>query len=250
MRPLDAARCPDVSLARGSPERPRPKAAGVEGRRRGATVTTIYRRLRQACGPQHWWPAQTPFEVMVGAILTQATAWHNAQQAVARLRRAGGLTGRGLLALTPARLVAAVRPAGFGRQKARRLRTFARWLVAEHAGEASRLFRRPWQAVRRELLTLPGIGPETADAMLLYAGGQPVFVVDAYTRRVFRRHGLAQGREPYDTVQALVMRRLRGARQYNEFHALLVETGKRWCHRRDPDCVACPLGVFPRRLTE
>jgi len=210
------------------------------------SLRRIYGRLLRALGPQGWWPARSPFEVILGAVLTQATRWHNAEQALARLRREGALRPRRLLALPPGRLARAVRPAGFFRQKARRLRAVTRWYVARYGGRADRMFRRPWRLLREELLAIPGIGPETADTILLYAGGAPVFVVDAYTRRVLRRHRLIGPRATDEAIQQTAMRALGDdAARYNECHALLVELGKRFCHRRDPECGRCPLGALP-----
>ena len=214
-----------------------------------ATLRAMDRRLRRAFGPQGWWPARTPFEMMVGAVLTQATAWRNVEQAIGRLRRAGALRPRRFLALRRMELEGAIRPAGYFRQKATRLRVFARWYMTRYAGSARRMFRTPWPALRRELLALHGIGPETADAILLYAGAAPVFVVDAYTVRVFTRHRLLDRQATYDAVQQLAMRALpTDAALYNEFHALLVAVGKRYCHRRSPDCAQCPLGDLPHTI--
>lgn len=203
----------------------------------------IYRRLLGAFGPQGWWPASSPFEMMVGAILTQATNWHNVERAIERLKRAGALHPRRILALRNGRLERAIQPAGYFRQKAKRLRGFSRWYVRRYAGLAGRMFRTPWPVLRQELLALHGIGPETADSILLYAGGAPVFVVDAYTIRVFRRHRLIGDEASYEQVQRAAMGALPArAKLYNEFHALLVAVGKRYCHRRHPDCRRCPLG--------
>ncbi|MBI2104883.1 MAG: endonuclease III domain-containing protein [Candidatus Omnitrophica bacterium] len=214
-----------------------------------ATLRIIYRRLLRAFGPQGWWPARTSFEMMAGAVLTQATNWRNVERAIERLRRAGALRPQRLLALRRGELEDAIRPAGYFRQKAKRLQAFARWYAARYAGSARRMFRTPWPALRRELLGLHGIGPETADSILLYAGAQPVFVIDAYTIRVFARHRLLGRRAAYDAVQRLAMRALPAdAALYNEFHALLVAVGKRYCHRRAPDCAQCPLGDLPHTI--
>ncbi len=213
------------------------------------SLQVMYRRLATAFGPQHWWPADSAFEMMVGAILTQATNWHNVEQAIARLRQAGALSPRGLLALTSARLRRCVRPAGYFRQKATRLRQYARWYLRRFNGRPERLFAVAWPHLRAQLLELHGVGPETADSILLYAGEQPVFVVDAYTQRIFRRHGLIDATADYDQTQRLVMQRLRpSAGRYKEFHALLVAVGKRYCRRRDPHCESCPLGSWPHTL--
>jgi len=185
---------------------------------------------------------------MAGAILTQATNWRNVEQAIAGLRRAGALRPRGLLALRKERLERAIRPAGYFREKAARLRRFTRWYVTRYAGLTRRMFRTPWRILREEFLSLHGIGPETADSMLFYAGEQPVFVVDAYTTRVLRRHRLIRAGARYEDIQRAAMRALPAeAKVYNEFHALLVAVGKRYCHRRDPDCTQCPLGDFPHQ---
>ena len=184
--------------------------------------------------------------MMAGAILTQATSWHNVEQALGRLRRAGCLSAARIAALPLPRLERLVQPAGYFRQKARRLRIFARWYLARCGGRPERLFRTPWQALRQELLVLHGIGPETADSILCYAGGRPVFVVDAYTARIFRRHRLIAPGASYDQIQRLVMDALpETGNVYNELHASLVAVGKRHCVRRHPDCRRCPLGDLP-----
>jgi len=202
----------------------------------------IYQRLYSAFGPQHWWPGETPFEVMVGAVLTQNTNWANVERAIARLKRAG-LLEPGRLAGCPERLLARlIRPAGYFNVKARRLRAFMDWY-------RSRVGDRPLTALRgvrtarlrEELLSIPGIGPETADSILLYALGRRVFVVDAYTLRVLSRHGLIGPGASYDRVQRLFHEVLpRSTRLYNEYHALLVRLGKSVCRPR-PACDRCPL---------
>ena len=213
------------------------------------SVRVIYRRLFRAFGPQHWWPAESPFEMMAGAILAQATNWHNVEAAMERLQRLGGLSPRRLVAMPRRRLEQAIRPAGYFRQKAQRLAHFTRWYLTRSRGQPRRLFRTPWPALRRELVSLRGIGPETADSMLLYAGQQPVFVVDAYTRRVFARHRLSDDDATYDELQQLVMQEFpASAAVYNEYHALLVAVGKRFCHRRRPACERCPLDDLPHRM--
>lgn len=206
----------------------------------------FYRRLSARFGPQRWWPADSPFEMMVGAILTQATNWQNVERAIDRLRREGALRPRRLAVMPTARLARLIRPAGYFRQKTKRLRAFSRWYVRRYGASPRRMFRTPLGALRSELLGLHGIGPETADSMLLYAGGQPIFVVDAYTTRVLTRHRLIPPRATYAEIQAMVMDTLPArAPLYNEFHALLVAVGKRCCHRRNPDCADCPLDDLP-----
>lgn len=210
------------------------------------SLRILYHGLFNAFGPQGWWPAKGPFEVMVGAILTQATNWHNVEQAITRLKAARGLHPRRLLAMPRRHLEEAIRPTGYFRQKAERLQRFSQWFVARYGGSAHRMFRTPWQVLREEFLALHGIGPETADSILLYAGGQPVFVIDAYTTRILRRHRLIGRRSRYEDVQQLMMRAVpKQASLYNEFHALLVAVGKRFCHRTQPDCEHCPLGHLP-----
>jgi endonuclease-3 related protein len=211
-----------------------------------ASVSTLYQRLFQALGPQRWWPARTPFEMMVGAILTQATNWRNVEQAIQRLRAARALHPHRLATMPRARLERLIRASGYFRQKAKRLQQFCRWYIQRYAANARRMFQTPWPALRRELLALHGIGPETADSILLYAGRQPVFVVDAYTTRIFQRHRLIPAQATYAVVQALAMRQLPAdVTVYNESHALLVAVGKRFCHRQAPDCHRCPLGDLP-----
>ena len=210
----------------------------------------MYRALQRRLGPQRWWPARTRFEVMVGAILTQNTAWHNVERAIANLRRSRALSARALADMPPARLARLIRPSGYFTQKAKKLRRFSRWYLKRCGARPSRLFRGDPLELRAELLQLWGIGPETADSILLYAGGRPLAVVDAYTRRILARHGLLRGDEPYEEIQRRLMRWLPPrAGDYNEHHALLVEVGKRWCHRRNPACEQCPLGAFPHRIT-
>lgn len=213
---------------------------------RRTPLRIIYRRLFDAFGPQRWWPAESPFEMMLGAILTQATNWHNVEQAIARLKRTGPLQPRRLVAMPSSRLERAIQPSGYFRQKARRVKAFSRWYVTRYGGNIRRMFRTPWSRLRGELLALHGIGPETADSMLLYAGHQPVFVVDAYTTRVFRRHRIIQAGSTYEQVQRVAMRELPAQTTlYNEFHALLVAVGKGYCHRRVPNCEHCPLRALP-----
>jgi endonuclease-3 related protein len=184
--------------------------------------------------------------MMAGAILTQATNWHNVECALARLRRAGCLSPARIAALPLPRLQRLIRPAGYFRQKARRLRQFARWYLDRYGGRPQRMFGTPWRTLRQELLALDGIGPETADSILCYAGRQPVFVVDAYTARIFRRHRLLRPGASYDRIQTFVMDALPDTgHDYNELHALLVAVGKRHCARRHPDCRRCPLGDLP-----
>jgi endonuclease III related protein len=206
-----------------------------------ARLLRLYRALLVHHGPQRWWPARTPFEVAVGAILTQHTAWAGAARAVAALRVARRLTAHRLAACDLATLGALVRPAGTWRLKARRLRDFTRWLLARFGGDFRAMRRAPLVQLRRELLAVPGLGPETADAILLYAARRPVFVADAYTRRVLERHRLLASDADYETARTFLESHLPSDPVlFNEFHALLVAAAKSHC-RTIPQCETCPL---------
>ncbi|MEO0079980.1 MAG: endonuclease III domain-containing protein [candidate division WOR-3 bacterium] len=199
----------------------------------------IFQRLYQTFGSQHWWPAETPFEVMVGAVLTQNTAWDNVVKALKGLKERRLLTPEALARLRPATLGRHIRPCGYYNVKARRLLELVHWLKSRGGIEAVR--RLPTARLRQELLALKGIGPETADSILLYALNRPVFVVDAYTRRILSRHNLINGDEPYEQIRALFEDNLpRRVRLFNEFHALLVKLAKSHCRSR-PLCNGCPL---------
>jgi endonuclease-3 related protein len=201
-----------------------------------------YERLFAFYGPQGWWPGETPFEVVVGAILTQNTAWKGAEKALAALRQEGVLTPRKMDLLPLPRLASLIRPSGYYNVKARRLKSFLRFLRESYGLSMRRLAATPLQRARKELLTVDGIGPETADSILLYAAGRPAFVVDAYTRRILSRHHLVAAGIPYHALQEFIVARIpRDAGLYNEFHALLVSLGKQFCRPRAPRCDACPL---------
>jgi endonuclease-3 related protein len=203
-----------------------------------------FRLLRKHFGAQSWWPGRTRFEIILGALLTQHTAWSNVEQALENLRSAGLLSPHKLSQVSLARLNRLLRPSGTYRQKSRMVRRFLRYLNKDYGGALDRMFRLPAWHLRAELLQLPGVGPETVDAILLYAGGHPAFVIDAYTRRILQRHGLAHGRGHYTQLQELFESQLpRDAVLYNEYHALLVAAGKTFCHSRNPDCASCPLGM-------
>lgn len=237
-----------------------------------AMVRSLYRKLARSWGQQHWWPAETPFEVIVGAILTQHTSWTNVERALASLRAAGALSVTGIREVPLLRLQELVHSSGYYRQKARRLKDFVSFLDEKHAGSLETMFATPTDQLRAELLSLKGIGPETADAILLYAGNHEIFVVDAYTRRVLERHGAIDGRASYDQVRTLVQRALQGEKPlvavksmppnkvpvhepsamsttqrspvsqvYNEIHGLFVQVGKHYCLKQGPRCEACPL---------
>ena len=212
----------------------------------------MYDRLWSAYGPQHWWPADSPTEVVIGAILTQNTAWTNVERAIGNLRQAAALDFKVLRDLPEPELAELIRPSGTYRVKARRLKALVDRLWEFHDGSLESLLGGEIETARRRLLDIPGIGPETADAILLYAGHRPTFVVDAYTMRVLRRHFIVQAMpacrsdaDDYESVRARFHDALpRKAELFNEYHALLVEVGKRHCRVR-AHCDGCPLDVFP-----
>ena len=188
----------------------------------------LYNRLLNAYGPQHWWPAETAFEIMVGAVLTQNTAWINVEQAIANLKDAGKLALNPMSRMTERRLARLIRPSGYFNVKARRLKALCSWLQA--AGGVHRLRRIPTERLRPALLTVHGIGPESADAILLYAFKRPVFVIDAYTRRLLKTLNLSYGDEPYDVLRSGFESALAAdAAMFNEYHALIVRHAKEKC---------------------
>jgi endonuclease-3 related protein len=216
---------------------------------RSPSLRAIYRRLVRHFGPAGWWPGETPFEVCLGAILVQNTSWTNVERALECVRGAGRLSFEGLSALSAARIAALIRPSGTFRVKAARVRAFLDFLGSAYGGRVEAMRAEdPW-VLRRRLLGVHGIGPETADSIALYAAGQPLFVVDAYTRRAFTRLGLLQsGALGYDEVQRFFMDRLpRDAALFNDYHAQIVRLGKEICRPR-PRCGACPLEtICPKR---
>ncbi len=244
-----------------------------------AQIREFFLALYKAWGRQHWWPARSRFEVIVGAFLTQNTAWTNVEKAMARLRQAGVLSIDGIRRTPQAKLERFIRSAGYFRQKAQRLKNFVAYLDRRYAGSLTRMFATPTQQLRSELLRLNGIGSETADSILLYAGNHPVFVVDAYTRRILERHGLVSPSASYDDIRRVFENALRDtklpavpmpgapahrmprgsshqpsrmsqaqraplAQVYNEMHGLLVGLGKNLCQKSRALCQQCPLGVF------
>ena len=242
-------------------------------------IRAFYQTLFRAWGRQHWWPAQSSFEVVVGAFLTQNTAWTNVEKAMAQLRRARVLSLSGIRNTPLPQLEQLIRSAGYFRQKAARLKNFVAYLDERHAGSLGRMFARPTAELREELLALNGIGPETADSILLYAGQHPVFVVDAYTRRILDRHRILPPGATYDDIRNLfetalgaaefvsqceselhalatpddtshppsrisAVRRSATAQVYNEMHGLMVGVGKKFCLKSKPLCDQCPLRMF------
>ena len=243
-------------------------------------IQVYYRALLRAWGPQHWWPAQSQFEMIVGAYLTQNTAWTNVEKALANLRAARVLNLTGIRKIRLAELERLIRPAGYFRQKAKRIKLFVKFLDRRYQGSLKKMLARPTKDLRAELLSLHGIGPETADSILLYAGNHPVFVVDAYTRRILARHGIFSEDADYDEIRELLERALQpvansvshepgreslpaglfGAAHlpsamstakrtpqvqvYNEMHGLIVGVGKNYCRKSQPRCDECPLQSF------
>jgi endonuclease III related protein len=211
----------------------------------GALLQELYQKLWEAWGPQNWWPADTPFEVAVGAILTQNTNWANVSRAIAALKGQDLLDPQALHDLPEAELARLIRPAGYYNVKARRLKNFLDFLSNHFGNSMARLAAADLASLRPALLSINGVGPETADSILLYALAKPTFVVDAYTFRVLSRHGLIAEACPYEELRQLFMDHLPAqASLYQEFHALLVRLGKEWC-RPQPRCAACPAEGWP-----
>lgn len=205
-------------------------------------LAEMYRRLDAAYGDQRWWPGETPFEVAVGAVLTQNTAWPNVEKAIANLKTAGLLEPSALSRLAPSEIARLIKPAGYYNVKARRLRAFLEFLREEYGGDVAAMSRERVSTVRPKLLAVRGIGPETADSILLYACGLPTFVVDAYTYRVLHRHGLADEAATYDELKELFEANVEAdVALYNQYHALLVRVGRERCRKREPRCAGCPL---------
>ncbi len=238
-------------------------------------IRQFFEVLYQRWGRQHWWPAETSLEVIVGAYLTQNTAWTNVEKALGQLRRAGVLSVEGIRSVEIGELERLIRSAGYFRQKAARLKRFVSFLDERYGGSLERMFAHPTENLRRELLALNGVGPETADSILLYAGQHPIFVVDAYTRRILERHSLAKPSAKYDQIRGLVEGALNSAKLshlaeidpatlpkgschapstmstaarcgqaqvFNEMHGLIVGVGKNYCLKSKPKCDECPLG--------
>jgi len=207
----------------------------------GQALINIYRRLLAHFGPQHWWPAKEPFEVIVGAILTQSAAWGNVEKAIANLRAAEALSPGALRRLSRPKLAKLVHPCGYYNAKALKLKSFAFWLGNHYDDDLDSLFANDTDDLRRQLLSIHGIGQETADSILLYAANKPIFVIDAYTRRIISRLGLTPEKDSYAAYQAFFMEHLPSdAELFNEYHALLVCLGKNVCRKR-PLCQQCCL---------
>lgn len=202
----------------------------------------IFRRLYSEFGPQHWWPAEDSFEVVVGAILTQGTNWLNVEKAIARLKAKNALEPRKLFRMSHAKISALIKSAGYHNIKAGRIKEFLKFFFGVYQGDLKKMSQEEARKLRKLLLAVKGIGPETADSILLYALNKPVFVVDAYTKRIFSRHRLIKEKADYAEVQDIFMRNLKGnAKMFNEYHALLVRLAKDYCRKQDPKCGICPL---------
>jgi endonuclease-3 related protein len=226
-------------VGRGSTERALPE------------LRVYYDALMEAYGPQHWWPGQTRFEVIVGAILTQNTSWSNVERAIAELRREKLLSVAGIERVTVEKLSLLIRSSGYFRQKARKLKAFVEFLRERYDGSLDKMFASPTTDLREQLFAVHGIGPETADSILLYAGGHAVFVVDAYTRRILERHDLTRGKYTYEEIRRLFETNLPADPDiFNEYHALIVHTGKHFCRKRRALCEGCALRPFLPRSPE
>ena len=206
------------------------------------TLLSIYRRLFAAFGPQGWWPGETPFEVIVGAILTQSAAWTNVEKAISNLKEASLLTPSSLLKVSQPELAILIHSCGYYNMKAKKLLSFVKWLDSRFGGSLEKMFVQDDRSLRLELLKIYGIGEETADSILLYAGNKPVFVIDAYTRRIIGRLGLPVSGPQYGDYQRLFIRHLDAdLTLFNEYHALLVALGKNCCLKNNPSCELCCL---------
>lgn len=205
----------------------------------------IYKTLRAKYGHQKWWPGDTRFEIILGAILTQNTSWTNVEKAIGVLKKNGRLKVEAVHQMPEGKLAGFIRSAGYFNIKANRIKNFTNHLYRAYDGSLSKMFRRPGDSLREELLEIKGIGPETADSILLYAGKKPFFVVDAYTKRVFSRHQFFPASGSYEEVQRFFMTRLKpSVPLYNDYHAQIVNLAKAHCFKRNPDCDACPLNFL------
>ncbi|MHC4122207.1 MAG: endonuclease III domain-containing protein [Planctomycetota bacterium] len=214
----------------------------------GEKLIEIYRLLLDHFGHQHWWPGETKFEIIVGAILTQNTNWGNVEKAIANLKSKDYLTAEKLYSLNINELASLIRPAGYYNLKSKRLKNFLNWLFDNYDGALTNLEGAGTVQLREELLAIRGIGPETADSILLYAFERDVFVVDAYTARIMTRHQMIEYGADYEQIQCLFESSLEAnTKMFNEYHALLVKVGKEFC-RPTAKCIECPLRELPYNL--
>lgn len=207
-------------------------------------IQEIYKKLYKAFGPQDWWPGDTPFEVAVGAILTQNTNWGNVEKAINNLKKAKALSAKSLHRMPVKKLAKLIRPAGYFNVKAKRLKFFIDFLIGDYQGSTQKLKKERIDSLRKKLLDVNGIGPETADSILLYALDKPIFVIDAYTKRALSRHKILKYDEPYEKFQELFHESLKkDVELFNEYHALFVRLGKVFCKKK-PVCEKCPLNFL------
>jgi endonuclease III related protein len=208
----------------------------------------LYQLLLKKIGPRHWWPADSPFEVMLGAILTQNTAWSNVEKAITNLKQHDLLSPDTIAKISEKKLAALIRSSGYYNQKAKKIKKFTEYLLNHYHGSIKKMSRKNTETLREELLSLYGIGPETADSILLYALNKPVFVVDTYTRRIFHRHGWIHENATYEEMQEFFMQRLpKDVSLFNQFHAFIVYIGHFYC-RKTPRCDACPIkSLLPKK---
>lgn len=224
------------------------EAQRIVGTRTSNALKEFFDAMHKALGPQHWWPAKTPFEMIVGAILTQNTSWKNVERAIENLRNAGCLDAAKLRDIDIADLAQLIRPAGYFNVKAKRLKSFVTWFWGRYEGDLDRMFAARTATLREELLSISGIGRETGDSILLYAAGKPSFVVDTYTYRILRRHRLIDDEADYEQIKDLFESNLpEDVKLFNEYHALLVAVGKDHC-RPKARCAGCPLERFEHEL--
>jgi endonuclease-3 related protein len=210
----------------------------------------IYDKLYQVYGPRHWWPGDTPFEIMVGAILTQNTSWGNVEKAIQKLKDKGVLNAEAIQQLRKSQLAPLIRSSGYYRIKAERLKAFVDFLFKEYDGDIEKMGGERLLVLRQKLLEVNGIGPETADSILLYGLNKPIFVVDAYTKRILSRHGMISENISYEEIQKLFMKHFpSNKRLFNEYHALLVHLGKTLC-KKVPRCDICPIKGIEERGME
>lgn len=216
---------------------------------RSVRIKRLYDELYKKYGPQGWWPGDSPLECIIGAILTQSTSWKNVEKAITNLKREGLVSVGALQLINAEELASLIRPSGYYNQKAVKIKNFISFLHDNYDGSLEKMFGEEMPVLREKLLGIKGIGPETADSILLYAGGMPSFVIDAYTWRVLSRHGLVPKETTYDEMQAVFTDSLReDAGLFNEYHALLVRVGKEHCKKTAPSCSGCPLEYDPHSV--
>jgi len=216
---------------------------------RSKRIRNFYRDLFDRYGPQEWWPGESDIECILGAILTQNTSWNNVEKAINNLKRDNLISIESLNLITTDELARLIRSSGYYNQKAVKIKTFISFVIQEYSGSLEKMFAEPSSELRKKLLGIKGIGPETADSIMLYAGGIPVFVVDTYTYRILSRHGLVLENTSYQEIQELFTDSLeKSTETFNEFHALLVRLGKEHCKKSSPVCEGCPLEYDPHFL--